>query len=83
MLSSLVRKNRGFSPASALLASHRKLRPRRIRSKNQLQFRLPTKRFQLYNTINKSWAKQIDQVPILLTEEDIKNWLVFRTTKLN
>ena len=82
-LSSLVRKNRGFIPASSLLTSHRKLRPRRIRSnRQQPQFNLQKKRFQLYNEINKSWAIQIDQIPILLTEEDIKNWLTFRTNKL-
>ena len=36
----------------------------------------------MYNDVNKSWAIQIDQPPILLTEENIKNWLVFRTDKL-
>ena len=82
-LSSLVRKSRGFIPATSLLASHRKLRPRRTGSnRRQPQFNLQQKRFQLYNEVNKSWAIQIDQPPILLTEEDIKNWLVFRTNKL-
>ena len=83
MLSSLARKNRGFVPASSL-ASHRKLRPRRHQSYQQRQqlYQYNNVRFQLYNSIQQTWAKQINKIPILLTDEDIKNWLSFRTGKL-
>ena len=80
--SSLGRRNKGFIPSS-LLASHRKLRPRRNQSYKYPQlYQYNNVKFRLYNAIQQTWAKQIDKIPILLTEEDIKNWLTFRTDKL-
>ena len=84
MISSIVRRNRGFISAG-LLASHRKLRPRRYgsyRQQQQPQFQFKEVRFQLYNAVQQSWAQQINNPPILLTDEDIKNWLTFKVNKL-
>ena len=82
MISSGVRRNRGFISAG-LLASHRKLRPRRYGShKKQQQFQFKNIRFQLYNAVQQSWAQQINNPPILLTDDDVKNWLTFKVNKL-
>ena len=82
MISLAARRNGGFISAS-LLASHRKLRPRRYGShKQQQQYNFKDVRFQLYNGVQQSWAKQIDKAPILLTDNDIKNWLTFKVNKL-
>ena len=76
----------GFIRASKLLQSHRKTRSRRLQQQAKYQqpsFRFTNvNRFQLYNQGQRTWAAQIDQPPILLTEQDIKNWLSFKVDKL-
>ena len=73
----------GFQPASNLLKNAR-LRQRRVFKQSKIQYshKLNLKRFQLYNKVSKTWAIQINQSPILLSINDIKEWLSFRTDKL-
>ena len=72
----------GFQPASTLLK--RQTRPRNLWNYNKISYtnRMNIKRFQLYNNVTKTWAKQINQSPILLTESNIKNWRSFRANNL-
>ena len=73
----------GFQPASNLLQNAR-LRQQHVFKKSKIQHshKLNLKRFQLYNKVSKTWAIQINQSPILLSINDIKEWLSFRTDKL-
>ena len=73
----------GFQPASNLLRNAR-LRQRHVFKQSKIQYshKLNLKRFQLYNKVSKTWAIQINQTPILLSINDIKEWLFFRTDKL-
>ena len=36
----------------------------------------------VYHTVAKTWVNQINQSPILLTNNDIRNWRSYRTNKL-
>ena len=76
----------GFVRASKLVQSHRKTRKRQLQQ--QARYQQPTfrfinnNRFQLYNQGQRKWANQIDKPPILLTEQELKNWLSFKVNKL-
>ena len=58
---------------------------KRYRTRNYTKFQQQQQKyayqqqpFQLYNEQQKTWAQQIDKIPILLTSQDIKQWLNFR-----
>ena len=62
---------------------------KRYRTRNFAKFQKPQQKyaykkqpFQLYNENQKTWAIQVDQAPILLSLQDIKQWLTFRTNTL-
>ena len=76
----------GFRAASTLwqLQRETKLRNQKLWKNKRLKsnYRQNQQRFQIYNKVSKTWANQIDESPILLTVNDIKNWHTFRTDKL-
>ena len=76
----------GFKPASTIWQLQRESRLRNQKQwknkKIKSNYRQNQQRFQIYNKVSKTWASQIDQSPILLTESDIKNWHTFRIDKI-
>ena len=83
----------GFQAASRLLQSNqlsqhltqnRRLRAQQLWKSKTIhsKHRLNLQRFQIYNSVSKTWAGQINQSPILLTVNDIKNWTTFRVKNL-
>ena len=76
----------GFKPASTLWRLERETRLRNQKlwknKKIKSNYRQNQQRFQIYNKVSKTWASQIDESPILLPIQDIKNWRTFRTEKL-
>ena len=85
----MFRGMRSFTRASTLLVNYQNSRKTRsCRQTRQLKQQQPlyrfnnNNRFQLFNKTQKKWAEQIDKPPLILTEDDLKNWLTFKVDKL-
>ena len=84
-------RRQAFTKARHLISSHSKSHLRQHHSFHAFQLKRQSssnhspnhrKQFNLYNDSQQTWAKQINQPPILLKSEQIQNWNTFKVQQL-